>query len=276
MLADLHVHTYYSDGLFSPLEVASIAKKNGVDLVAVTDHDSAMGYDEVKESCDRLGVKTVRGIEVSAYIGDVKIHTLGYNFDSENPAFKKFYKKLCDGALERTEDIISKLRQNGVDIRLDEVNAHRKIATTPIHVMHIARACADKGYCNKNPYTFFFNYLAWGKCAFSEICRPLPEEAIEVINACGGFTSLAHPGRIDMERNELYNFIKHLKSVGLGGIEAVYTTHTVEDTAYYKELASKFGLLVTGGSDTHYESKNYDIGAPAFYPDEKLVKALDI
>lgn len=276
MLADLHVHTYYSDGLMSPCEAALKAKQNGVGLLAVTDHDCALSYDEVRQHCARLGVKTVRGIEVSAYVGDVKIHTLGYNFDSGKPEFQQFYKRLYEGSLKRAEDIISKLNKNGVKICFDEVSGQRKIKSAPVHVMHIARALANKGYCNKNAFSVFSNYLAFGKCAYSGICRPSPEEAIEVIGACGGFTSLAHPGRIDMQREELYNFIKHLKAVGLGGIEAVYSTHTVSDTAYYKEIAKDFGLLVTGGSDTHYDGGNRRIGAPSFCPAEELAKILKI
>ncbi|MDE6441235.1 MAG: PHP domain-containing protein [Clostridia bacterium] len=276
MLADLHVHTYYSDGLMPPCEVVLKAKQNGVGLLAVTDHDCALGYDEVKENCDRLGVKTVGGIEVSAYFGDVKIHTLGYNFDTNKPEFQQFYKKLYEGSLKRAEDIISKLNKNGVGICFDEVDKQRKIKNAPVHGMHIARALANKGYCNKNAFSVYSNYLAYGKCAYSCICRPSPEEAIEVINACGGFTSLAHPGRIDMGKDELYNFIKRLKGAGLGGIEAVYSTHTVSDTAYYKEIAKDFGLIVTGGSDTHYDSGSRRIGTPSFCPDEELAKALKI
>lgn len=276
MTADLHIHTYYSDGLLSPVQVAQTAKSNGVDLIAVTDHDCALGYDEVKENCAKYGVKTVRGIEVSAYCGDIKIHTLGYNFDSGRPEFTEFYKRLYEGSLTRAEDIISKLNKNGVKLTFDEVDAQRKIKNAPVHGMHISRALANKGYCNKNAFSVYMNYLANGKCAYSAICRPSPEEAIGVINACKGFTSLAHPGRIEMERGELYDYIKRLKGAGLSGIEAVYSTHTVDDTAYYKELARDFGLIVTGGSDTHYESGNKRIGSPAFYPSEELVKKLKV
>lgn len=276
MTADLHLHTYYSDGLLSPRQVAQTAKANGVDLIAVTDHDCDLGYNEVKENCEKFGIITVRGIEVSAYFGDIKIHTLGYGFDGGKPEFTEFYKRLYEGSLTRTEDILIKLGKNGVRLSFDEVDARRKIKNAPVHAMHISRALADKGYCNGNAFSVYMTYLAYGKCAYSGICRPAPEEAIEVINACGGFTSLAHPGRIEMEREELYEYIKRLKGAGLVGIEAVYSTHTVDDTAYYKELARDFGLIVTGGSDTHYESGHKRIGCPAFCPSEELVKKLKV
>ena len=185
MPADLHVHSYYSDGLLSPEEIVLSAKANGVGLISVTDHDCALGFDEVYKSCARLGIKTVRGIEISAYEGDLKIHMLGYNFDAENPVFRAFSKRLYDGSIARAEDIISKLNKNGVGISVGEVYDCRKTASSPVHVMHIARACAKKGYCGGNAFTFFSKYLAFGRCAYSGINRPSPEEAICAVNACG-------------------------------------------------------------------------------------------
>ncbi len=276
MPADLHVHSYYSDGLLSPEEIVLSAKANGVGLISVTDHDCALGFDEVYKSCVRLGIKTVRGIEISAYEGDLKIHMLGYNFDAENPVFRAFSKRLYDGSIARAEDIISKLNKNGVGISVGEVYDCRKTASSPVHVMHIARACAKKGYCGGNAFTFFSKYLAFGRCAYSGINRPSPEEAICAVNACGGFASLAHPGRIETGREELYALISKLCGCGLGGIEAVYPAHTVNETAYYKEIARTFSLAVTGGSDTHIAGGNRKIGSPYFEPDAVLAQKLSI
>ncbi|MDE7452970.1 MAG: PHP domain-containing protein [Clostridia bacterium] len=276
MRADLHVHTYYSDGLISPEEVAAAASAEGLNLVAVTDHDCILAYPELSAACNKKGIKAVQGIEVSAYEGLVKIHTLGYNLDVKNPQFKEFSKRLYDGALIRAEDIVNKLNKNSVFITLDEVLNYRHSPLSPVHAMHVARACAKKGYCNGSAEAFFFNYLAWGKPAFSNLCRPTPEEAVEVITACGGFSSLAHPARISMERGELLSLIKRMASCGLGGIEAVYSAHTEMETAYYKETASNLRLLVTGGSDTHYFGGSRKIGSPEFYADGELAARLGI
>lgn len=274
--ADLHLHTYYSDGLLSPAEIVREAKNNGVGLFAITDHDCALAFSEVKPIADNAGLKTVAGIEVSAYVGDVKIHTLGYGIDENCGLFKKFLKELYEGSLKRADDIISKLNKNGVAVTLEEVRAFAHSPLSPVHSMHIAYTCAKKGYAEGNPFAFFNNYLAYGRCAYSCICRPEPERTVEIINACGGFSSLAHPGRIDMPAGQLKALVKKLTNCGLGGIEAVYSAHTVTETAYYKEMAKAYGLIVTGGSDTHLIGRNRRVGTPVFYADETLLGKLGI
>lgn len=275
MRADLHIHTYYSDGALSPAEVVAEANKNGVELIAVTDHDCMPACKELPALCSAAEINFVNGLEVSAYLGGVKIHTLGYNVNVENPDFKNFLKELRLGSYKRGEDIINKLNSNGVKITLEEVTSRLKSPLSPVHTMHFAFACAAKGYCGGNPFEFFKNYLAWGKCGFSDICRPSPFEAVEIISAAGGFSSLAHPARIDMPQSDLIKLIENMKACGLGGIEAVYTTHTVTETAYYKETVAAFGLEITGGSDTHFADGRHKIGSPAFYLDEAVAKRLN-
>lgn len=270
--ADLHLHTYYSDGLLSPAEVVREAMRNGVELIAVTDHDCMLGC----VGAENVGVKVVAGIEVSAYIGDVKIHTLGYNLNAGCAVFKDFCAELYEGSLKRADDIVKKLNKNGVRVTFDEVCAYRRDKNSPVHSMHVARVCAGKGYSGGNAFTFFNNFLAYGKCAYSCICRPSPEKTVEVINACGGFSSLAHPGRIDMPAGDLKVLVKKLSNCGLGGIEAVYSAHTVTETAYYKEMAKDNSLLVTGGSDTHVSGGNRRVGTPVFYADGALLEKLGL
>lgn len=274
--ADLHIHTHCSDGALSPGEVVKTAKKNGVDFIAVTDHDCTLGFNEAASYCLKEGIKTVSGIEVSAYVADVKIHTLGYGMDIRCPEFTEFEGMLYNGSFTRAEDIVFRLNKNGVKITLEEIANRRAHKNSPVHAMHIAFACAEKGYCKGDPFKFYAEYLAWGKCAYSNMCRPSPEDTVRIIADCGGFSSLAHPARIDMPRDSLVALVKKLKSCALGGIEAVYTTHTVTETAYYKEMAKTFSLIVTGGSDTHYLGGRYDIGAPEYYLDEALAKRFGI
>ncbi len=274
--ADLHVHTYNSDGLISPAQAVAEAYKNGVRLIALTDHDCSFAYDEAATECAKYGIRTVVGIEVSAYAGDVKFHTLGYGFDRNHPDFKSFYGQLFEASFRRAEQTLYFLNKNDVRISMEEVMPYRKNPQSPMHTMHIARACAAKGYCNKNANRFYDEYLAFGKCGYSRIGRPSPEKVIEVISAAGGITSVAHPGRIDMPAADLLALIKRLESCGLSGIEAVYSTHTVTETAYYKELAKTLNLVVTGGSDTHILGRGRKIGTPVFYTDDKLAEKLKI
>lgn len=275
MRSDLHIHTYFSDGLQSPDDVALIAKNNGVELISVTDHDTALAYPEIYSCCEKRGIKAVYGIEISAYLNGVRLHTLGYGINPEHPIYKSFLKELVDGSLERTDDMLSKLNKNGVHITLDEVLKHRKSDKAPIHAMYIARAAAEKGYCT-NPFLFQKEYLSCGCKGYSELYRPTPEKAVEVITQCGGFSSLAHPGRITLEKEELITLVKRLVSLGLKGIEAVYSTHTELEKAYYTEMAKEYGLLVTGGSDTHFKEGKRRIGTPVFDCNNELCEKLGI
>ena len=275
MRADLHIHTYFSDGLQSPDEVAATAKNNGVELISVTDHDTSLAYPEIFSCCEKRGVKAVYGIEVSAYSKGVRLHTLGYGISHEHPVFKQFLKELAEGSLERTDDILSKLNKNGVKITVDEVLKHRKSDKAPVHAMYIARTAAEKGYCTQ-PFLFQKEYLSHGCVAYSELNRPTPERAVEVITACGGFSALAHPGRVELEKEELISLVKRLVGLGLKGIEAVYSTHTLKETAYYTEMANEYGLLVTGGSDTHFKEGKRMIGAPVFDCGKELCEKLGL
>lgn len=275
MRADMHVHTRASDGLLSPEEAVNIARSSGLNMLAVTDHDTTFNTEKVNTFCQNAGIIGVNGIEVSAYTGNVKVHTLGYGFDIHNTQFKNFLGELYQSSIKRTEQIISKLNACGINLTFEDAAAERISDETPIHVMHIARAAVKKRLA-QNPFTFYKQYLSPGAPAASNICRPTPERAIEVINAAGGFAVIAHPGRIEMQKSELYDLIARLAQAGLSGIEAVYSSHTNQETAYFKEIAKEFGLLVTGGSDTHFAGGNRAIGSPIFHPSEELWQALKI
>lgn len=273
--ADLHIHTYYSDGLQSPQDVVNIAKSRGVNLIAVTDHDNAIGREEVRKAAVEAGICAVDGTEISAYEGNLKVHTLGYNLDFNSPAYIEFYNKCLVASVERAEDSIKKLNAHGVAISMDEVLAERRNSHSPVHTMLISYVAVKKGYAT-NPHDFYGRYLNYGTVGYSNVGRPSPESAVEMIKECGGISSLAHPGRIAAESEEILALIKRLKSCGLDGIEAVYSGHTAKETQYYKELAAKHKLLVTGGSDTHFKSGSHAIGTPPFYPDEALLSALKL
>lgn len=275
MRADLHVHTYYSDGMLSPSDVAAIAKRGGVELVSVTDHDTCLAYPEVFSCCEKEGVKAVYGIEISAYLNGIRLHTLGYGISPEHPAFREYLKNLAENSLLRAEDILFKLKKAGIRLNVDEVLRQRHCDGAPLHAMHIARAGAERGYAF-SPFDFQRKYLSRGTAGYSDLKRPTPEEAVEIITDCGGFSSLAHPGRIELEREELRALVSRLKAIGLQGIEAVYSTHTQLEKAYYREMAAEYGLLVTGGSDTHFKDGGKAIGTPVFDCGEELCKKLKV
>ena len=270
--ADLHVHTYYSDGQYSPADIARLSSERGLQIVAVTDHDGCLAYDELHAACKPFGVTAVRGIEVSAYSGDVKVHTLGYCF-KDTPAWLKFVNSLREGSFARAEDILKKLKACGVEIPFEEASAQRYSDEMPIHSIHIARAAVKLGYV-RSPYDFFAEYMMAGRPAFSTVARPTPEIAVAAIKEAGGISSLAHPGRVMLDKEGLTALVKKLKCFGLDGIEAVYSTHTAADEERFKNLAKKYKLLITGGSDSHYAEGRKKVGTPAFYPDAHLLEKL--
>lgn len=272
--ADMHVHTYYSDGMQSPADVISAAKARGLGLIAVTDHDTMNGSGEVAALAAGAGIVAVDGLEISAY-ADVKVHVLGYCVDRACAAYSAYCKEITRGAEERSADVLSKLGRRGIRLSMEEVLRERKCPSSPVHSMYIARAAARKGYA-KSPGDFYLAYLNIGKCGYSSVGRPTPQRAISLIHECGGIASLAHPGRIALEEARRLGLIEELVNCGLEGIEAVYSGHTDNETAYFKEVAARYKLLVTGGSDTHYAEGNRQVGVPEFYPDGELLSALKL
>ncbi|MDE7076826.1 MAG: PHP domain-containing protein, partial [Clostridia bacterium] len=147
----MHVHTYYSDGAQSPADVIAAARRAGVGLVSVTDHDNANACGEVKKLAVASGIIAVDGEEVSAYDNNIKVHILGYGMDCESEKYVRFHRALYDGAEERTFDVLKKLSAAGVRLSYGEVVRERKSSLSPLHGMHIATAGARKGYA-RSPF----------------------------------------------------------------------------------------------------------------------------
>ena len=274
MRADLHLHTVYSDGRLTPEEVVSLAKERGVGLIAFTDHDTMAGYERKRAAARAAGVLLTDGIEISAYAG-CKVHVTGYRCDPEGEAYGRFLRERAESSVARAKDILRKLRALGISLSLEEAEAERPMPDSPLHTMHIARAVHKKGVC-ADEFAVYNTLLARGKPAFSDVGRPTPEDAVRIIHACGGIACLAHPGRIEMEGGALEKLLCRLADLGLDGIEAVYSSHTVEETERFRELARRYGLLVTGGSDLHQRDMGRQVGSPLFEPDERLLEALRI
>ena len=273
MLADLHLHSVYSDGLHSPDEICRLAKARGVGLISITDHDTMAGLDVKQEAAKRHGIAYLSGWEISAYEKEEKIHILGYGCEM-GEAYTRFNQKRKEASFARAEDSVKKLNAVGVPLTMQNVLDMRSSPDLPVHTMHIARAASL--YLGITEGEVYCAYLAKGKTANSAIGRPTPREAIDCIHSTGGFASIAHPGRIEMDFAEREKLIISLADYGADGIEGVYTTHTEKETAYFIRLAKALSLCVTGGSDTHFEDGTHAIGSPAFTPSDELLKRLSI
>lgn len=269
MKADLHVHSVYSDGWYTPDQICSLAASRGIGILSITDHDTLNGETEKRQAAEKYGIRYLSGWEISAYEGREKVHILGYGCKI-GEAYRSFNEKRKLAAFERAKDSVRKFRSVGVPVTFEEVLSLLAHADSPVHTMHVARAAAK--HLGRSEGDVYQEYLAPGKLAHSTIGRPTPQEAIDCIHALGGFASIAHPGRWEKPFGEWENAIKTLKEQGADGIEAVYTTHTAKETEYFRSLASAYGLLLTGGSDTHVEDGTHAVGSPSFSPSEALLE----
>jgi len=246
-LADLHLHTNFSDGTFSPQQLVEEAKKKGLSCIAVTDHDITDGITPAKEAAlDSLEV--IAGIELSAEIDSKEIHILGYFIDIESSRLQEEIRNINLIRRKRVYEMVAKLKDVGVDIEPDDV--FTIAGQGSISRLHIAKAMVDKGKVS-NIYEAFSRYIGNNGPAYVGKFSLTPQDAICLIKESNGIAVLAHPAVSNCDEL-LPSFVKS----GLRGIEAYYPEHSETVTNYYLRIASKYNLLVTGGSDCHGEAKS--------------------
>lgn len=251
---DLHIHSTASDGTLSPAEIVQKAEALGLGAVAFTDHDTIAGVKEALETVPAPGIPILTGIEISAesppfYRCAGSFHILGYGLDIEDPPLNRALEVLQAARKNRNPGIIERLREMGLDITLEEV-IHRA-GPAQIGRPHIARVMMEKGFVGSIDEAFD-RYIGTNKPAYVDKYRIACEEAVTLIRDAGGIAAIAHPGLhqpivdIPFER-----IIPKLKEMGIEGIEVFYPEHSETHTRWYGDLARRFGLLITGGSDFH-------------------------
>lgn len=253
MRADLHTHSTASDGQYSPAELAKLVKARGAEAWALTDHDSVGGVEEAKAAGEALGLRVIRGVELSAD-DHLNLHILGYHFSA--PAIQDWLNSLRGGRNDRKYRIRDFLRTKGLEVPLEEVDA--EAAGAPIGRPHFAMVMLKRGMVATRREAFD-RYLDTPE--FQEIERgtkPTAQTCVEKLKAAGGKVSLAHPYQIVLSGETLEELVKRLKGYGLDAIECYYPQHTRSQTAEYLRLAAKYDLRVTGGSDFHGEKNKPD------------------
>lgn len=241
--ADLHIHTNFSDGTFSPQEVVEKAKNAGLAAIAITDHDCVDGISPAEEAGEKSGIEIIPGVELTVEERDNEIHILGYFIDYKDAAFRKFLENLRKERKERTLKIVSKLRDLGIDITIEDIL--KMAGRGAIGRLHIAHCLREKGYIH-NIYDAFIKYLGEGKPAYIKRKRLSPEEAIEIIEKLGGVSVIAHPHSIKSEE-----IVEDLIKMGIEGLEVFHSDHSKRTSSHFLKLAKKYNLLTTGGSDCH-------------------------
>jgi predicted metal-dependent phosphoesterase TrpH len=247
-MIDLHTHSTASDGMLSPAELMRHAKAVGVEVIALTDHDTLSGLEEASEEAARIGVEFIPGIEISAENNPGTLHMLGYFIDPSDADLVETLSWLRGGRDDRNHLILKKLAELGCPLEWDEVEvlAGGESMGRP----HIATAMVNRGYVA----TFneaFERYLGKGAAAYTDRDKMTADVAIGRIRSAGGLPVLAHPQTLALTDDELSDLVRKLASSGLAGIEVYYYSHSPEETELYLSLAGEYGLVVTGGSDFH-------------------------
>lgn len=249
---DLHVHSTASDGTLSPAELVQEAKKAGLAAIAVTDHDSVGGIREALDAGNVYGLEVVPGIELSTEYADTEIHVVGLFIDPDNHLLNEQIRAFVDNRDNRNLKIIEKLQAAGFSITAEEI--YRRNPGSVIARPHIARYLVDTGQA-KDVKTVFNKYIGDGCPCFVDRFKITPMRAVELIHAAGGTAVLAHPCLYKMSRETLIRMIEEMLIPGLDGIEAVYSCNQGSDEKDYREIAEKYGLLLSGGSDFHGANK---------------------
>lgn len=246
---DLHCHSTESDGTLTPRELVALAREIGLRSLALTDHDTISGVAEAQAAGAELGVRVLSGVEISVEYAAKTVHMLGYCFDAGAEKLRAGLDKLVGGRNERNAKIVARLNELGLPVTLEEIEAEAggKVVGRP----HIARVLLKHKYVATWEEAFE-KYLARGAAAYFERLRFTPVDAVAMIREAGGVAVLAHPKYVALHEGEtLEDIVRTLVDAGLDGIECYYTDHTPEETATYLELAKRYGLIVTGGSDFH-------------------------
>lgn len=261
-ICDLHMHSDASDGTLSPSQLAEAVYDCKIKAAALTDHDTIDGVAEFKKRCTELGIKSVSGVEISAKY-KTEMHILGLFIDEKNPQLIKKLDELKKSREQRNYEMLELVRKNGFDISEEDITGQKaggNLSNTGR--AHIAQAFVKKGYAD-SIQDVFDKYLSKGKSCY--ISRKLfsPEESIRLIKDAGGIAVLAHPYYITQNKDELYELLLWLKSLGLDGVESWYSKYPTEYRDLCLEMCDKLNLIPTGGSDFHADNK----------PDVKLGKA---
>lgn len=259
-IIDLHVHSTKSDGTLTPTELVNYAVEKGLSAFALTDHDTTEGIDEALAAAEihnnaiangtiqGLPLEVIPGIEFSTeYLGK-DIHILGLYIDYNSSAFKEKIQEFVDSRILRNQKMCASLASDGIDITYEKLLEENPDAV--ITRSHYAKFLLNHGYTTSMKEAFE-RYIGDHCKHFIPREKITPMQAVELIHEVGGLSFLAHPTLYHMSDRVLEELVKELRDAGLTGIEAVYSTYTQGEELQMRKLASKYDLLISGGSDFH-------------------------
>ncbi len=243
---DLHSHSLASDGELAPAEVAALARAAGVRVWALSDHDTVAGLPAAADAAERVGLRFVPGIELSAFLGTKEVHVLGHFLDPAHPTLRRFEDTLAGHRRRRMEQILQKLAGLNVSIRVADVE--RWCGGKTIGRPHVARAIAEAGYVGTIKEAFD-RFLGDGKPAFVPRFRLDVAEAVALVRGAGGTATIAHPGvsRLDARG------IESLRDAGVVGVEVFHADQDPGMRERFLRFAESLDMVPTAGSDFHGE-----------------------
>ncbi|CCK27627.1 phosphoesterase PHP, N [Streptomyces davaonensis JCM 4913] len=257
MRIDLHTHSTASDGTDTPAELVRNAAGAGLDVVALTDHDTTRGYAEAIAALPE-GLTLVTGAELSCRIDGVSMHMLAYLFDPEEPALLAERELVRDDRVPRAKGMIAKLNELGVPVTWEQVS--RIAGDGSVGRPHVASALVELGVVPTVGDAFTQDWLADGGRAFVEKHETDPFEAIRLVKGAGGVAVFAHPAAAKRGRTVPESAIAELAAAGLDGIEVDHMDHDPDTRARLRGLGKDLGLLMTGSSDYHGSRKTCVLG----------------
>jgi hypothetical protein len=256
---DLQSHSVHSDGSLTPAQVVEAAAAAGVELLALSDHDTAAGVPEAAQAASAAGIGLVTATEItSIFDGQQDVHVLGYLIDPQEPVLVRTLERSRTNRERRADAMADALRELGFD--LDEAAlADRAKQGKSIGRPHLAQAVVSQPANHRrledegllDPTAFLVAYLIEGKPAFREREAPTVEQSIELIHGAGGVAVWAHPFWDVKQPAEVLDAIDRFRAAGLDGVESFYVTHTREETELLSERCRELDLLSTGSSDYH-------------------------
>lgn len=244
MLVDLHTHSTFSDGRYTPSQLVQMAAAADIKLLAITDHDSVNGLEEAIKAAQAVPAapQIVKGVEMGSQAGEYSVHILGYNIDIHNKNLLDKIQEMRHARETRLHRMLDKISALGYHITVEDCDPKNRAVGRP----HVAKALVAAGYFQSVDEAFEV-LLKRGRPGYEPQPKLSPEEAVRLLHEAGGLAVLAHPAEI--ENLDLVN--KLLANISFDGIEVYHPSADAKMQQYFKELAAKYKLLTSGGSDFH-------------------------
>lgn len=255
---DLHTHSTMSDGTDSPTELVEAAAQTGLSTVAITDHDSALGWAEAQAAADRLGITLVRGAELSTRHAGASVHLLAYLFDDADEALRTEMELTREDRVPRLRRIVERFREDGFTLTWEDVEEQMEEHTTAGRP-HVADALVARGYADHRNEVFR-RWLYSGSPYYVRHHAASTTEAIRLVLAAGGVPVIAHPFASMRGSVVTADDIRELTEAGLAGIEVDHRDHAPDQRRLAASLATELDLVPTASSDYHGEGKLNRLG----------------